>query len=68
MKHHNTLEAIRKERAAFYVSEHPSEESPVPESGPRDLTPRDATQAERAAMHPDHQDLEWPYCRGGWIG
>ena len=68
MKHQNTLEATCKEQAAFYVSEHPSDEVPAPESGPRSLTPQTTTQAERAAMHPDHRDLEWRYCRGGWIG
>ena len=68
MKDHSTREVIYKGRAAFYVSEHPPEEAPGPESGPSHLKPRDATQAERAAMHPDRHDLEWPYCRGGWIG
>jgi hypothetical protein len=28
--------------------------------------PRHTSQAERAAMHPDHHDLEWHYWRGGW--
>jgi len=26
------------------------------------------TQAERAVMHPDCQDLEWSYYRCAWIG
>lgn len=67
MKRDNTLEVSYKERAAFYVSEHPPDEVPGPESGPHELPP-DTTQAERAAMHPERCDLEWPYCRGGWIG
>ena len=68
MKYHNTLEVIHKERTAFYVSEPPPGEVPGPESGPHASTLRHTTQAERAAIHPDRHDLEWPYCRGGWIG
>ena len=68
MKHDNTLGVICKERAAIHLSEHPPDEVPDPESGPHDFTPPHTAQVERAAMHPDHHDLEWPYCRGGWIG
>jgi hypothetical protein len=32
------------------------------------LSPPGAGQAELAVMHPDHHDLEWHYCRGGWAG
>jgi hypothetical protein len=28
----------------------------------------DTTQAERAAMHPDGNDLEWHYYHGAWSG
>jgi hypothetical protein len=31
-------------------------------------SPSGAGQAEWAVMHPDHHDLEWHYCRGGWAG
>ena len=68
MKHHRTLEVIYKKRAAFCVSDHPPDEAPGSEPRPHDLPPPYTTQAERAAMHPDRHDLEWPYCRGGWIG
>ena len=44
MKRDNTLEVSYKERAAFYVSEHPPDEVPGPESGPHELPP-DTTQA-----------------------
>jgi hypothetical protein len=30
--------------------------------------PRSTSQAERTAMHPDRDDLEWHYCRSGRAG
>jgi hypothetical protein len=68
VKHQNTREVIYKDQAAFFVSDRTPEEAPGPESRPHEPTLRDTIQAERAAMHPDRHDLEWPYCRGGWIG
>ena len=26
----------------------------------------EASQAERAVMHPDSSDVEWRYCQGAW--
>ena len=43
-----------------------------PDSGPNlaaeagDTLDRQATQAERGVMHPDRDDVEWRYWRGGW--
>jgi hypothetical protein len=36
----------------------------APESA--DASARQATQAERGVMHPDRDDVEWRYWRGGW--
>ena len=48
MKRDNTLEVSYKERAAFYVSEHPPDEVPGPESGSHASTLHHTTQAEVA--------------------
>jgi hypothetical protein len=43
-----------------------------PDSGPNlapeigDTSACQATQAERGVMHPDRDDVEWRYWRGGW--
>lgn len=38
------------------------------DSRPHATPGRHTSQEERAVMHPDSQDLEWRYCRGGWAG
>ena len=45
---------------------------PNPGTGPNlasesdEASPHQATQAERGVMHPDRDDMEWRYWRGGW--
>ena len=65
MKSDNTLET-RKGQPAFRVREDnpPMGANPASESG--DTSPRQTTQAERGVMHPDREDVEWRYWRGGW--
>ncbi len=38
------------------------------ESPAADARPPAAGQAERSAMHPDRDDVEWHYCRSGRVG
>jgi hypothetical protein len=38
------------------------------EARPGQTAARHIVQAERAVMHPDHNDLEWHYCLNGWAG
>jgi hypothetical protein len=39
---------------------------PNPASESDDTPTRQANQAERGVMHPDRDDMEWRYWRGGW--
>jgi hypothetical protein len=47
------------------VADHPNSE-PGAVSGTDDASPRQTTQAERGMMHPDRDEMEWRYWRGGW--
>ena len=38
------------------------------ESPAASVRPPAAGQAERSAMHPDRDDMEWDYCRSGRVG
>lgn len=78
MKVHDVLEVIRG-RPTLSLQEHQLDSRPVTGSSPQAATradrssvsstsPRHTAQAERAVMHPGDGDLEWPYCRGGWLG
>jgi len=66
MKSDNTLET-RQGRHTFRVfGHHPdTRPSPAPESDDN-ASPHQTTQAERGVMHPDRDDVEWRYWRGGW--
>lgn len=76
MKPYRTLEALYRGQLAFRAGEHQPDASQSADPGQYDASgtrlpaapPRHMTQAERANMHPDRQDLEWPYCRGPWVG
>jgi hypothetical protein len=65
MKSDNTLET-RKGQPAFRVREERPTMGTNPASESDDAPPRQTTQAERDVMHPDHDDMEWRYWRGGW--
>jgi hypothetical protein len=66
MKSDNKLETRYRVRPAFQVWEEQSGTGPSPDSESEDTSPRPVTQAERAVMHPDRDDVEWGYWRGGW--
>ncbi len=66
MESDNTLETRFKRGAIFRVQEDHDGARPsvAPESG---AAPSHQTaQAERGVMHPDREDVEWRYWRGGW--
>ena len=65
MKSDNTLET-RKGQPAFRVWEGRPTTGANPASESGDAPPRQTTQAERGVMHPDREDVEWRYWRGGW--
>jgi hypothetical protein len=66
MEVENTFEAGRKRRSdPRGMAEHPNSE-PGPASGTDEAAPRQTTQAERGVMHPDRDEMEWRYWRGGW--
>jgi hypothetical protein len=78
MKVHDVLEMIRG-RPTLFLQEHQLDSRSVTNPSPQAATGADrspasspsarhATQTERAVMHPDDGDLEWSYCRGGWLG
>ena len=70
MKTHDTLEALCKGHRAFFTWEkqpgtkRSKASGRYPSTGPA----RKTSQAERAVVHPDRDDLEWLYCRSGWVG
>jgi hypothetical protein len=39
---------------------------PSPASAAGDAPPGQTSQAERGVMHPERDDVEWHYWRGGW--
>jgi hypothetical protein len=63
MKSDSTLKIHRKGQPAAGLH---------PDSGPNlasesdEASPHQATQAARGVMHPDRDDVEWRYWRGGW--
>ena len=63
MKFDNTLRIRGKGQPA--VEDHPGMR-PNPASESDDTSPGRTTQAERGVMHPDRDDMEWRYWRGGW--
>jgi hypothetical protein len=63
MKSESTLEIRRKGQPA---GEDQPGTGPSPASESDDTPPRQDTQAERGVMHPDRDDMEWRYWRGGW--
>jgi len=67
MKSDNTLET-RQKRHAFGILGHDPDTrpSPAPESGDNTAAHQQTTQEERGVMHPDRDDVEWRYWRGGW--
>ncbi len=78
MKYSNLPEVIYGGRWAFNAQEHRHDEGPGggsrphatsrlrPSPNPNALRP--SSQAERAVMQPNCDDVEWRYCRGSWIG
>jgi hypothetical protein len=76
MKSYRMSEALYGGQLTFRAGEHQPDASQSADSDQYDASgtllpaapPRHITQAERANMHPDRQDLEWPYCRGPWVG
>ncbi len=65
MKSDNTLETP-KGRLTFRIFGHHPDMRSIPASEPDDTSPHQTTQAERGVMHPDRDDVEWRYWRGGW--
>jgi hypothetical protein len=63
MKSDNPLRLGRKGQAAVELN---PDTGPNPASEPDEASPRQASQAARAVMHPDRDDMEWRYWRGGW--
>ncbi len=76
MKSQRMLEALYGGQLTFRAREHQPGASQSADSDQYDASetfhptapPHHITQAERANMHPDRQDLEWSYCRGPWVG
>jgi len=76
MKSRDPLQAACNGHPAFYAGTQQSGTERNAESRPQDAPglpnpaspPRPMTQAERSVVHPDRDDLEWGYCRGGWAG
>jgi hypothetical protein len=60
MESDNTLETRLKRGPIFRVQE--DHDGARPGAAPS----RQTTQAERSVMHPDREDVEWRYWRGGW--
>jgi len=63
MKSDNPVKKHRKGQPAVELN---PGTGPNPASESDDASPRQATQAERGVMHPDRDDMEWRYWRGGW--
>ena len=65
MKSDNALETRKGQPASRVREDHPTKgTNPASESD--DTSPRQTAQAERGVMHPDRDDMEWRYWRGGW--
>lgn len=60
MESDNTLETRLKRGPIFRVREDPDGAEPGAASS------RQTAQEERGVMHPDREDVEWRYWRGGW--
>jgi len=66
MKSDNTLETRQRRHTFRTLGHHPdTRPSPVPESDDN-TSPHQTIQEERGVMHPDRDDVEWRYWRGGW--
>ena len=65
MKSDDKLEA-RQGRLTFRIFGHNPDTRSSPAAESDEALPRQATQAERGVMHPDRDDMEWRYWRGGW--
>jgi hypothetical protein len=63
MKSDNPLNIRRKGQPAV---EHNPGTGPNLASGSDEASTHQATQAARGVMHPDGDDMEWRYWRGGW--
>jgi hypothetical protein len=63
MKSDNPLRMRRKGQPAVELN---PGTGPNLASEPGEASPSQATQAARAVMHPDRDDMEWRYWRAGW--